>query len=248
MVFWSVPEINFFLQKFAMEKILIVEDDLFLAENLQKLLTSEGYSVENIYDGLLAEKLALRKHYDCMIIDINLPGKNGYEICKNLRNHQINTPILMLTAFGEIEDKLEGFESGADDYLTKPFFIKELLARLKALLKRNLNRKEDYTESIIIEDLHIDLAKKTAQRGKEFIKLTAREFQILTILAEARGNPVSKKELIQKVWGTNTEVNTNTIEVFINSLRNKIDKHFATKLIHTKLGFGYYVGKNEQNR
>ncbi|MCS6795401.1 MAG: response regulator transcription factor [Raineya sp.] len=228
-----------------MEKILIVEDDFSLAESLKKQLSAEGYLVENVYDGLLAEKLALRQHFDCIILDINLPSKNGYEVCKSLRNHHISTPILMLTAFGELEDKLEGFESGVDDYLPKPFFIKELLARLKALLKRNYQRNEPNSEILVIEDLQIDVGKKSVQRGNETIKLTAREFQILSILAEARGNPISKKELIQKVWGTNTEVNTNTIEVFINSLRNKIDKNFPTKLIHTKLGFGYYVGKNE---
>lgn len=240
-----LAELNFLLKH--MEKILVVEDDYSLAESLYKLLSAEGYIVENVYDGALAEKLALRNQYDCIILDINLPCKNGYEICKTLRSHHIQTPILMLTAFGEIEDKLEGFESGTDDYLTKPFFTKELLARLKALLKRSQHRIQFNNSVLCVEDLQIDLSKKTVQRGNTAIKLTAREFQILVILAEAQGNPVSKKELIQKLWGTNTEVSTNTIEVFINSLRNKIDKHFTTKLIHTKLGFGYYVGKNEQD-
>lgn len=225
-----------------MEKILLVEDDFTLAENIKKQLIAEGYEVENIFDGLLAEKVLLRNGFDCVILDVNIPGKNGFELCKMLRQHQIESPVIMLTAFSEVEDKLEGFESGADDYLTKPFFIEELIARIKVLIKRKKLFQNNETKALVIDDLVIDLKKKTATRKEETIRLTAREFQILALLAQAKGNPVSKKEIIQEVWGTNTEVNTNTIEVFINALRNKIDKNASTKLIHTKLGFGYYVG------
>jgi DNA-binding response OmpR family regulator len=230
-----------------MSKILLIEDDFTLAENIQKQLRSEGFEVSNVFDGLLAEKLLFRETFDCIILDVNIPGKNGFELCKSIRKNQIHTPVLMLTAFGEVEDKLEGFESGADDYLTKPFFIKELIARIRVILKRNTHIGNPEKSILQVEDLCVDILKKTVQRKGEFIKLTAREFQILLLLVQAQGNPVSKKEIIQHVWGTNTEVNTNTIEVFINALRNKIDKAFEPKLIHTKLGFGYYVGKNDES-
>jgi DNA-binding response OmpR family regulator len=223
-----------------MQKILIAEDDVHIASDLKSRLQDEGYSVEAIYDGLLAEKLLIRNSYDCIILDINLPGKTGIAICKTVRSQNISTPILFLTAFGEVEDKLQGFESGADDYLTKPFFFKELLARVKALLKRgSVNNQAPSIETF--EDLTIDLSSKRVFRNGTPIKLTAREYEILTALVTAKGNSVSKKDLIRIVWGTQVEVNTNTIEVFINSIRNKIDKNYPVKLIHTRPGYGYYV-------
>jgi DNA-binding response OmpR family regulator len=229
-----------------MIKILLIEDDFALAENIKKQLIEATYEVDNIYDGLLAEKIILRQTFDCIILDVNIPGKNGFELCKSIRQHNIQTPIIMLTAFGEVEDKLQGFDSGVDDYLTKPFFMKELLARIKVIIKRKGQFNNEQNTTYVIEDLVIDIQKKSIQRKEESIKLTAREFQILVLLAEAQGNPVSKKEIIQHVWGTNTDVNTNTIEVFVNTLRNKIDKNFDVKLIHTKLGFGYFLGKNHE--
>ena len=226
-----------------MHSILIVEDDVNIASDLTRRLQAEGFFAEVIYDGLFAEKLLSRRSFDCIILDLNIPGKNGLEVCKSLRSRKIDTPVIMLTAFGEVDDKVSGFDSGADDYLTKPFYFKELLARIKSLIKRgsNLNRDE---ESITIEDLIFDYASKKISRAGTPIKLTPREFQILSILIEAKGNLVSKKELIDKIWSTKVEVNTNTIEVFINSIRNKIDKNFTTKLIHTRPGFGYYLSAN----
>lgn len=222
------------------QQILIVEDDAHIASDLKSRLEAEGFIAEVVYDGLLAEKIFTRKKFDCLILDINIPGKNGLELCKALREQQISTPVLMLTAFGEVEDKVAGFESGADDYLTKPFFFKELLARIKALLKRSahLNHQE---QRLQIEDLIIDLADKRVTRNHQPIRLTPREFQILSVLAKAHGNSVSKKELIMRIWNTQVEVSTNTIEVFINSIRNKVDKNHAVKLVHTRPGYGYYL-------
>lgn len=223
-----------------MQNILLVEDDIHIASDLKSQLSTEGYDVEVLYDGLLAEKMILRKTFHCIILDVNIPGKNGLDVCRSIREHNIATPVLMLTAFGEVEDKVQGFESGADDYLTKPFFFKELLARIRALLKRGA-QLEELPQKILIEDLVIDLTAKKVIRHGVTIKLTAREFEILSVLGQAKGNVVSKKELIQKIWGTAVQVNTNTIEVFINSLRNKIDKNHSAKLLHTRQGFGYYL-------
>ena len=225
-------------------KILLIEDDASLSNDLKHQLVQEGFEVETAFDGLIAEKLIQRSKYDCILLDVNLPGKNGYELAKAIRSYGIATPIIMLTAFGEIDDKLQGFSEGADDYLTKPFFFKELLARIKVFLKRSEHFSLD-SPLLVVADLVIDLAKKQVRRADVPIKLTAREFDLLKLLAEAKGNPVAKKELLAKVWGTTFETNTNTLEVFINLLRNKIDKPFEPKLIKTRIGFGYYLSAEE---
>ncbi|MBP9925107.1 MAG: response regulator transcription factor [Cyclobacteriaceae bacterium] len=225
-----------------MQKILIAEDDINISTDLKLRLQEEGFLTEAVYDGLLAEKMIVRNAYDCIVLDINMPGKNGLEVCKSIRSHGVNTPILFLTAFDEAEDKVTGFESGADDYLTKPFYFKELLARIRALLKRRPLNAE-ISPILSIAGLSIDLGLKKVIRDGEKIKLTAREFDILVLLASSNGNTVSKKDLIEKIWGTRVEVNTNTIEVFINSIRNKIDKGHNEKLIHTRPGFGYYLNE-----
>lgn len=222
-----------------MQTILLVEDDQHLSSDIKAQLIKEGLNVEAVFDGILAEKMIARQKFDCIILDVNLPGKTGYEICRSTRLQNIKTPVIILTAFGEIDDKLEGFNCGADDYLTKPFYFKELLARIKVFLRRN-DSNEDL-KNIVVADLVIDVNKKTISRNNEHIKVTPREFDIVLLLANAKGNPVSKKDLIKNVWGTSMEVNTNTIEVFINLIRNKIDKNYSVKLIHTRTGFGYYI-------
>lgn len=224
-----------------MVQILIAEDDVNIASDLKSRFRDEGIEAEIMFDGALAEKLAGRKTFDAIILDINMPGKNGIEVCRGIRQQGVTTPILMLTAFSEVDDKLLGFDAGADDYLTKPFFFKELLARIRALLKRG-PRQGEAREVLSVQDMMIDLSAKKVTRKSMAVKLTAREFDILTALAEARGDVVSKKDLIRKIWGTSVQVNTNTIEVFINSLRNKIDKGHDVKVIHTRPGFGYYLG------
>lgn len=222
-------------------KILLVEDDKNLSDDLKHQLLLEKFEVDVAYDGLVAERLIQRNKYDCILLDVNIPGKNGYELARSLRAAEIRTPIIMVTAYGEMEDKLHGFDGGADDYVTKPFYFKELLARIKVFLKR----AEHYTPETGISsvaNLAVDHNKKQVFRDGVPIKLTAREYEIINILVAEKGNPVSKKDLLRKVWGTTFEANSNTIEVFINMLRNKIDKNFEPKLIKTRIGYGYYLG------
>jgi DNA-binding response OmpR family regulator len=222
-------------------KILIIEDDPTLNKNIKEALIAEGYIAVSVFDGLLAERLLKKEKYDCIIMDINLPGKNGFDICKDFRQHNQNTPVIMLTAFGELEDKVQGYNCGADDYLTKPFYMRELLLRVNALLKRNANTTTNAKKEVIsCSDIVINLTtKKVTRQGKE-LSLTPREFQILIKLIENKGELISKAELIKEIWGNIVDANTNTIEVYINFLRNKVDKPFGKNSIKTKVGYGYY--------
>ncbi len=221
--------------------ILIVEDDKEINENIRESLMAEGFQVDQAFDGFIAEKFLKKGNYECVILDINLPIKNGYEVCKSFRQYNTSTPVLLLTAFDELEDKVQGFESGADDYLTKPFFVKELLMRVNALIKRSANNSSNKSDTLIAGDLVLNQKSKTVSRSGQDIKLTPREYQILLKLMLATGEPVSKQELIKEIWGSVFDANTNNIEVFINFLRNKIDKPFGKGMIKTKVGFGYYL-------
>lgn len=224
-------------------KVLIIEDDPILGKNISEALHAEQIAAEMVYDGMLAERMLRNNVYDCVVMDINLPGKNGYDLCKSFRKFNTETPVLMLTAFSVLDDKIKGFESGADDYLTKPFYMRELLVRIHSLVKRSLPSKTDKSdkEEWIIDDLMIMLPqKKVFRQGKEIV-LTPREYQLLYKLAEKPGEIVSKQELVQTIWGNALDVNTNTIEVYINFLRNKIDKPFGRNTLKTKIGFGYYL-------
>jgi len=223
-------------------KILIIEDDPTLNKNINEALIAEGYIAESVFDGLLAERLLKKEKYDCIIMDINLPGKNGFDICKDFRQYNKNTPVIMLTAFGELEDKVQGYTCGADDYLTKPFYMRELLLRVNALLKRNTNTTTNAKKEIITcGDILINLTSKKVTRQEKEISLTPREFQILVKLVENKGEIISKNELIKEIWGSIVDANTNTIEVYINFLRNKVDKPFGKNSIKTKVGYGYYI-------
>jgi len=220
--------------------ILLIEDDETLNKNISKALKAEAINVTSIYDGSLAERILKRESFDCIIMDINLPGKNGYDLCKDFRRYNSNTPVLMLTAFSELEDKVQGFECGADDYLTKPFFMRELLLRINVLLKRNTTSKED-NSVITADDIVIETKTKKVSRQGQIISLTPREYQILVKLIKNKSEIISKNEFIEEIWGKAFDVNTNTIEVYINFLRNKIDKPFNKNNIKNKIGFGYYL-------
>jgi DNA-binding response OmpR family regulator len=225
-----------------LNKILLIEDDTALSKNIREALTDEQFLVEIAYDGLIAEKILKKTDFDCIILDINLPGKNGYAICSDYRKYNTSTPILMLTAFDELEDKVQGFKSGADDYLTKPFYMRELILRVHSLLKRknkgsNLNNNNS---TLLAGDIIINTNTQKVTRQEIEIILTPREYQILVILISAQGELVPKKDLIKEIWGTTFDANTNTIEVYINFLRKKIDKPFGKDSIKTKIGFGYY--------
>jgi len=202
---------------------------------------AENFEVVAVFDGLLGEKLLRKNDYECVILDINLPNKSGYDLCKEFRKYNSSTPVLMLTAFDEIDDKVNGYDAGADDYLTKPFYMKELLLRINSLIKRSQSPKSDASNAIIIAgDITITPGVKKVTRQNKEISLTPREYQILLRLVLSKGELVLKKELIEEIWGTSFDANTNTIEVYINFLRKKVDKPFGRDSIKTKIGFGYY--------
>lgn len=221
-------------------RILIAEDEPKLGLVIQEELARQGYQADMAYDGAIAEKLFNQHSYSLILLDINLPYKNGLALCKEFRQQNNKVPIIMLTALGEIQDKVDAFSLGADDYIVKPFHFDELFARIKVFLKRAENTAQ-FSDKINVGDLEIDMNKKTVTRNEKNINLTAKEFSLLVLLSRNKGKVISKQEIMEKVWELSFDTGTNTIEVYISFLRNKIDKPFETKLIHTKPGFGYYV-------
>jgi DNA-binding response OmpR family regulator len=182
--------------------------------------------------------------YDLVILDINLPLMNGYELCREIRKTNVNTPIIMLTALGTPENKLVGFDSGADDYVLKPFDFRELLARINVFLKRsNASIQDD--KKIKMANLEMDLGSKTVFRANKKVELTSKEFSLLELLLKNRNKVLTREYIIEKVWNLDFETGTNIIDVYVNYLRKKIDKDFEPKLIHTKFGFGFYCSENE---
>ncbi len=225
-----------------MRTILIVEDDRRIAQNISRSLRDEGYATEVAYEGYNGRALALSGLYDLVILDINLPGLNGYEICRNVRAEKPHLPIIMLTALGEVEDKIEGLERGADDYLVKPFDLRELSARVATCFRRvDLVANPDREEVLQLADLTMNLSSKIVSRQNTRIDLTAKEFLLLEYLMRHRGRVVSKMDLAENVWGFNFDPGTNVVEVYINYLRKKIDKEYEPKLIHTRSGLGYII-------
>jgi two-component system copper resistance phosphate regulon response regulator CusR len=221
--------------------ILIVEDEKKITESLQKGLEELQYEVSVAYDGRIGEKLFMQNKFDLVILDINLPGINGLELCSRIRQHNKSVPVLMLTTFGSIEDKLEGFDAGADDYMVKPFSFAELIARVRVLLKRNSQENLPQGNLLSIGDLEMNLSTKQVTRSGKPILLTAKEFQLLEYLLRNKKRVVSRADIGEKVWNIDFDTHTNTIEVYINYLRKKIDKDFPVKLIHTQVGFGYIL-------
>lgn len=219
-------------------KILVVEDEVKVAGFLKKGLEENGYVVEVAYDGQMGEKLGLRNHYDLMILDVILPYVNGNELCRRIRGKKQQVPILMLTALGTTEDKVNGFDSGADDYLVKPFEFDELLARIRALIKRATGGIATSTV-LKVADLELNIDKKLAKRGNKNIELTAKEFALLEFLMKNKGRVLSRAEIAEKVWDITFDTGTNVLDVYINILRKKLDKDFDKKLIHTRIGLGY---------
>jgi two-component system copper resistance phosphate regulon response regulator CusR len=221
-------------------KILLVEDEIKTAITLQKGLEEFHYEVNIANNGVEGIEKARNKTYNLIITDIMMPVMNGIDFCSLLRKEEISTPVLMLTALGTIDDKTIGFESGADDYLVKPFEFKELLLRVKALLKRSpiiLEQKN----SLRFSDLELDLETKSVYREGKTIELTAREFALMEYFLLNPERVISKSEIAEKVWDINFDMGTNVIEVYVNYLRNKVDKNFNKKLIHTAHGMGYIL-------
>ncbi len=220
-------------------KILLVEDEVKLGKIIREELNSNGYQTDIAVDGLEASRLFGLHTYSLVLLDINLPYKNGYVLCKEFREQNKKIPIIMLTAAGEIHDKVEAFNIGADDYVVKPFHFSELFARVKVFLKRSELPAE--SDKIVVADMEINFLNKSVTRSGVNINLTAKEFTLLVLLARNTDRVISKQEILEKVWDLSFDTGTNTIEVYISFLRNKIDKPFEQKLIHTKPGFGYYI-------
>lgn len=221
-------------------KILLVEDDPILSKEISTFLSKHELSCDAVFDGELFQRKFKNNEYDLFILDINVPKINGLDICKIIRKTNTVTPILMLTAFDDIEDKMDAFEAGADDYLVKPFHFEELLARIK-ILSRRYDHQSICENLITVDDLILNVDSKSVKRGNEHIELTPKEFKLLVILMESNGKVVSKQEISDKLWDYHIETNLNTIEVYINFLRKKIDANHPKKLIHTKIGFGYFI-------
>jgi len=223
-----------------MNTILLLEDDAVLSQEIKIFLTHHNYQCDCIYDGSLVKSQYKLKTYDLIILDINVPGINGIEVCKLIREENKNIPILMLTAFGEIEDKILAFNQGADDYLVKPFHLDELHLRIKSLLRRKENPQVN-VNIIKIADLSIDQDNLKVFRNNIEVTLSPKEYKLLEILAKAQGRVMSKNQIAAELWDYHIETSQNTIEVYINFLRKKIDKDYEKKLIHTKFGYGYYL-------
>ncbi|GAB6275393.1 MAG: response regulator transcription factor [Peptococcaceae bacterium] len=222
-------------------KILVVEDEHKIANAIKKGLEQEAYAVDAVYDGESGLDLALSEEYDVIILDLMLPKIDGIEICRQLRKNQVHTPILMLTAKGQIKDKVEGLNAGADDYLVKPFAFAELLARVKALTRRPRN---SIGLVLTVEDLSLNTLTFEVKRANKNIDLSKKEFALLEYLMRNRGQVLAKDQIINNVWNYDSDVLPNTVEVYIGYLRNKIDKLFEDRppLIHTVRGFGYKIG------
>jgi heavy metal response regulator len=224
-------------------RILLVEDEKNVAAFIKKGLEEEYYAVDVAEDGTEGLFMATSNEYDLMVLDIMLPEINGIELCKRLREKGIKAPILMLTAIDSVNSKVEGLESGADDYLTKPFAFSELLARLKALLRRTA----ESVSELSVEDLRMDLLSRRVFRGDREIILTPKEFSFLEYLLRNKGRVLSRTQIIENIWGYNFDPNSNVVDVHIKFLREKIDTGSSRKLIHTVRGAGYILKVEDDN-
>ena len=224
-----------------MIKILVIEDEKRVADLLKIGLEENGYQVLVAYDGEMGWRLFQSNDFQLIISDIILPKLNGFELCQKIRKADEEIPILMLTALGTADDKLEGFDVGADDYMVKPFDFRELLARVRVQLKRRAVAKVDVVKEISYADLYINLERQEVTRNGEPIKLSPKEYNLLVYLVENAERVVSRVEIAEKVWNTHFDTGTNFIDVYINYLRKKMDKNFEVKLIHTKPGVGFIL-------
>ncbi|WP_027376188.1 response regulator transcription factor [Kaistella palustris] len=222
-------------------KILLLEDDLILSAELTRFLSESGFEVKTTFNGEQFLTELKPNLYDLYLLDINVPKINGLEVCEKIRAIEVHTPIIMISAFGDLSDKKEAFSRLADDYLVKPFQFEELLMRINSLVRRYRPADKAADDEFSVEDLRINKTEQKVYRGTQEIALTPKEFQLLVFLAEAQGRTVSKQQITEHVWEHNFNTNTNTVEVYINFLRKKIDKDFPLKLIHTRSGYGYFL-------
>lgn len=220
-------------------KVLIIEDDKELSHLIAKRLKEEGFAVQQAFDAEEGMSYATYEEYDVIVLDIMLPKISGYEVIRQLREKKVKTPILVLSAKGEIEDKVKGLQLGADDYLTKPFSFPELIARINALIRRTKNIEE--ISKLKYADLTIDLLKKEVYRNGKKINLTAKEFELLKYLVENSERIITRNMILENVFDIDFDIDSNVVDVHIHRLREKIDKGFEKKLIHTVRGFGYVL-------
>jgi DNA-binding response OmpR family regulator len=221
-------------------KVLLVEDEENVASFIKKGLRNEGFDIDIAYDGMMGWRLYDNNQYDIVILDINLPKINGFDLCREIKNMEKSQPILLLTALDSITDKESGFEAGADDYLVKPFEFRELVLRIRALIRRGKSF-ENTGKTIQIDDLVLNTAARIVTRGGNRINLTAREYTLLEYLMLNTGKVVSRVDISEKVWDIRFDTNTNVIDVYINYLRKKIDSGYSRKLLHTVIGMGYMI-------
>ncbi len=226
-----------------MNNILLVEDEASVASLILRSLSEEGYEVSLAPDGTIGLEMALNGSFELIILDIMLPGVNGLEICRRVRSAGNNVPILMLTALGTTQNIVTGLDSGADDYLVKPYKLAELLARTRSMIRRGqpTNGNEQSPERLQLGDLVLNLNDKTASRGGMRIELTATEYRLLKYLLTNKKKVLSRMDILENVWGIDFDMNTKVVDVYVNYLRKKIDKDFEDKLIHTVIGMGYIL-------
>ncbi|MBN8864967.1 MAG: response regulator transcription factor [Sphingobacteriales bacterium] len=225
-------------------RILLVEDEARIADTLRQGLTENGYDVEVAYDGQIGYRLFQNGDFGLVVLDINLPGINGYELCKLVRAANARIPVIMLTALSTLDDKIEGYDAGADDYIIKPFEFRELLMKIRVLLRRSSDPNTPVGNLLRAGDLVMNLDNKEVKRNDILINLTAKEFQLLEYLLRNKNRVVSRADIAVNVWDIDFDTNTNIIDVYINYVRNKVDKPFADKLIHTQVGMGYMLKEN----
>ena len=224
--------------------MLLVEDEQKIADTLKLGLAENGYEVDVAYDGNIGLKLFESHLYDIIVLDINIPGINGYELCKIIRSKNTQVPVIMLTAMSSLSDKIEGYDAGADDYIIKPFEFKELLLKMRVLLKRSSHQNVPVGTILKAADLEMNLDNKEVKRQDTVINLTAKEFQLLEYLMRNKNRVVSRSDIAINVWDIDFDTNTNVIDVYINYVRNKVDKKFDRKLIYTQVGMGYILKDN----
>lgn len=218
--------------------LFLAEDEVSVSQFIKKGFESEGYRIDVAFDGTIAKSMFEKKSYDVAILDVNLPGMNGYQLCAYFKKINPYIPVIFLTALDGLDDKVAGFEAGADDYLAKPFEFTELLLRVKAL-KRRSNQGSVSVQKIVIADLELDTFAKVVTRAGKRIELTAREYALLEYLMINKGRVVSRVDIAEKVWDLDFDTSTNVIDVYINYLRKKIDRDHSQKLLHTVVGMGY---------
>ncbi len=221
-------------------RLLLVEDEPKIAAFIEKGLNENGDEVTIAYDGKSGERMALQSEFDIIILDVMLPFVSGLEICKSIREKGINTPVLMLTALGTVDDKVHGLQQGADDYLVKPFHFKELIARIQALARRQ-NQQATTNNELHIADLSLNRSSKIVLRENKEITLTAKEYALLEMFMQNTNRVLSRGDIAEHVWGYDFDSGSNVIDVYINYLRNKIERGFSSKLIHTIVGMGYVM-------